>query len=117
MKTIILDTNFIISALKNKINLNLDKIISSNYQLKIIDKTINELEKLNNKDSKLAIKIIEKNKIKKIKTKEKDVDWAIIKNSNKNTIVATLDKKLKQKLKSKNIPIITIRQKRYFKIE
>jgi len=117
MKTVILDTNFIISTLKNKINLNLDKIITSSYQLKIIDKTIDELEKINNKESKLAIKIIEKNKIKKIKTKGKDVDWEIVKNSNKNTIVATLDKELKQRLKNKNIPIITIRQKRYFKME
>ena len=103
---------FVNYLLKNKINLDFSDIVT-NYDLKIIDKTIDELEKLNDKYSKLAIKIIEKNKIKKIKSKERDVDHAIIKNS-KDTIVATLDKELKKQL---DVPIITIRQKKYFKIE
>jgi len=113
MKTILLDTNFIVSALKNKIDLfkELDRIIDENYEIRIIDKTVKELEKL--KDN-LAIQIIEK--IKKIKSTE-DVDTEIIKNSDKNTIVATLDRELKQKLKNKGVKTITIRQKKYFKLE
>jgi len=113
MKTIILDTNFITSALKNKIDIfkELQRIIEQNYEVKIIDKTINELEKL--KDN-LAIQLIKK--IKKIKSTE-DVDTEIVKNSDKNTIVATLDRELKQKLKNKGVKTITIRQKTHFKLE
>jgi rRNA-processing protein FCF1 len=112
MKTILLDTNFIVSALKNKIDIfrEIERIIEENYEIKIIDKTVQELEKLK---EKLAIQIIKK--IKKIKATE-DVDTEIVKNSDKNTIVATLDRELKHKLKDKGIRTITIRQKKYFKI-
>jgi rRNA-processing protein FCF1 len=113
MKTIILDTNFIVSALKNKIDIfrEIERIIEENYEIKIIDKTINELEKLKDK---LAIKIV--NNLEKIKSTE-DVDTEIVKNSDKNTIVATLDRELKQRLKNKGAKTITIRQKTHFKLE
>ena len=113
MKIIILDTNFIVSALKNKIDIfkELERIIEENYEIKIIDKTINELEKLKDK---LAITLVKN--IKKIKSTE-DVDTEIVKNSDKNTIVATLDRELKQRLKNKGTRTITIRQKTHFKLE
>lgn len=118
MKTILLDTNFIVSALKNKINLDfeLDRVITEKYQKKIIDKTIDELKKLNTEHSKLSIKILEKQKIKKIKSTTTNVDNEIVKNSDKNTIVATLDNELKKRLKEKGIKVLFIRQKKYFSL-
>ena len=118
MKTILLDTNFIVSALKNKINLDLelDRVMKEKYQKKIIDKTIDELKKLNTEHSKLSIKILEKQKVKKIRSETNNVDNEIVKNSNKDTIVATLDRKLKKKLKKKEVKTITIRQKKYFSL-
>lgn len=118
MKTILLDTNFIVSALKNKINLDLelDRVVKDKYQKKIIDKTIDELEKLNTEHARLSLKILEKQKIKKIKSKTNNVDNEIVRNSDDETIVATLDRELKTRLKDKGVKIITIRQKKYFSL-
>ncbi len=118
MKIILLDTNFLVSALKNKINidLELDRIINERYEKVIIDKTIDELEKLNTPESKLSISILNSQNIKKIKSTRNDVDYELIKNSNSNTLVATLDKELIIKLREKGVRIITIRQKKTFQI-
>ena len=112
MKTIILDTNFIAYCVKYKIDFKteLKEILNFNFQLKIIDKTIQELSKL--KQGKLAIQIIKD--IKQIKS-TKDVDSTIL--EQKDVIVATLDKELKRKLKKKNIPLITLRNKKYITTE
>jgi len=46
-----------------------------------------------------------------IKTNEKNADDAIVEISNENTIVATNDKELSQRLKDKNTKIIYLRGK------
>jgi len=118
MKIVLLDTNFLISVLKNKINLDLalDSLICERYEKRIIDKTMGELQKLDNEYSRLSISIITKQNIKKIKSTTNDVDSEILKNSDNNTLVATLDNELKKRLKSKGIKTISIRQKKYFRI-
>ena len=57
MKKIILDTNFIVTALKFKIDLfsELRKALDFQYEIFILDKTIDELKKLK---ATLALKII-----------------------------------------------------------
>ena len=114
MKTIILDTCFILTALKYKIDIvsEIKNLLDENFQLKIIDKTIKELKgkKLEN----LAKTFLQKNQISKIlTTQQKNVDSLILSNLKKSTIVATQDKNLKEKLKKRKMPTITIRQKRY----
>ena len=107
MKTI-LDTDFLINVIKNKVN------IEEIRNPAIIDKTIDELKKVDNPNSKLATKLIKLKKFKVIKTKEdKIVDDLILEKASKEDIVATQDKKLKQRLKDKQIKVITIRQKKY----
>lgn len=105
---VILDTDFILTALKYKIDI-LSQL--KNLNLKdpyIIDHTLNEIK--NKPGEKLARTFIKKIKI--IKTKQdKIVDKLIL--EQKNIIVATQDKGLKEKLKKAKIPIITIRQKKY----
>jgi rRNA-processing protein FCF1 len=107
MKTI-LDTDFLINVIKNKVN------IEEIRNPAIIDKTIDELKKVDNPNSKLATKLIKLKKFKVIKTKkDKIVDDLILEKASKEDIVATQDKKLKKLLKDKQIKVITIRQKKY----
>jgi len=107
MRTI-LDTDFLINIIKYKIN------IEEIKNPTIIDKTIDELEKVNNPNAKTAIKLIEIKKFKIIKTeKDKIVDKLILGNVKEGDIVATQDRKLKKELKEIGIKVITIRQKKY----
>ena len=114
MKTIILDTNFIIHCLTFKIDFirEIDRISHFQYELAIIDKTTLEIEKLRNSLAKKLIK-----PIKQLKSTEKTVDLEILKIANKDIIVATQDKELRKALKTKKIPLITIRQKTHLTIE
>jgi rRNA-processing protein FCF1 len=107
MKTI-LDTDFLVNVIKNKVN------IEEIKNPCIIDKTIDELEKVNNLNAKTALKLIELKKFKIIKTKkDKIVDDLILEEATKEDTVATQDKKLKKRLKEKQIKTITVRQKKY----
>lgn len=114
MKTIILDTDFIINTVKNKIDIepSLKTLCNFNFTIAIIDKTLDELK--NKPLEKISKTVISKFKI--IQThKDKNVDNLIldlIKND-KNIIIATQDKKLKEKLKKEKVGIITIRQQKY----
>lgn len=106
---IILDTDFIIFCLKNRVDI-LTQIKDLNliHKVYIIDKTIDELK--NKPLEKLAKTFIKKLNIIKTK-KDNIVDNLIL--QQKNIIVATQDKELKEKLKKAKIPIITLRQKKY----
>ena len=114
MKTVILDTDFIINAAKNHIDLetSIKPLFLSKIEIAYLDKTLEELEgkPLEN----IAKKTIEK--FKKIETNQKkSVDDLILEfiKERKDVIIATQDKKLKEKLKKAKIQTMTIRQQRY----
>ncbi|MEK6826490.1 MAG: hypothetical protein AABX08_04375 [Nanoarchaeota archaeon] len=114
MKTVILDTSFILNAIKNHIDIeqSLKTLCPYHINISILDKTLNELE--NKPLSSIAIEIVLKFNI--IKTsKQKSVDDLILDyvKTHKNTIIATQDKELKEKLKKAKIAIITIRQQKH----
>jgi len=125
MEKVIIDTNILMSVYQLKIDIfeEIAKALDSNFELYIVDKQQNEVEKLIN-DSKLsvsqpakfALKILKSKPIKIIKTTENlPVDDLIV--EQKGYIVATVDKELKQRLKKKGIKILTIKQKKYFILE
>ena len=114
-----MDTCFILTCLEFRIDIvqELNKILEERYSLYYIDKTKEELK--NKPLEKLAISILKKIKAKPIKTTEDtNVDSLIISHAEANPedIIATQDKKLKEKLKKRNTRLITIRQKRYLKL-
>ena len=114
MKTVILDTDFILSAVKGHIELDtsIKPLFMSQVEITYLDKTIRELE--SKPLGTIAKKILEK--YVPIKTeKKKTVDALImdLAKHRKNLIVATQDKKLKEKLKKAKIQTITIRQQKY----
>ncbi|MBL7054446.1 hypothetical protein ISS05_01675 [Candidatus Woesearchaeota archaeon] len=123
MKKILLDTNFLLIPIQFKLDIftEIRNICNFKYKLYILDKTIEELnniiekQKGKNKDAaKFALKLVKFKKINIIKTKEKfSVDRLIVETANKKAyIVATLDKPLKKQLKLKNIALIVLRQKK-----
>lgn len=112
---IILDTDFLVNAIKNRVDV--DEQIRQEYPLMeivVLDKTLDELKKVNNIDAKAALKLIELKKFKIIKTnKDKIVDNLIIDIAKEKDIVATQDKDFKRKLKKLGIKFITIKHKDY----
>jgi hypothetical protein len=127
MQNIVLDTNFIVTAYKVKIDIftEFKRVLDFKYQFYIIDKTMDELETLINKGS-LTDKIgaiigkqyLKRKNIKIIKTaKDNYVDELILALNPNTFIIATQDKELKKKLKNKKFKILTIRQKKHIVLE
>jgi len=103
MKSALLDTNFIITCIKQKIDF-FEELRFMGFEIIIPDRVIDELKKLK---QTLALKLLEKNNFKKIILIGKDVDNSIINYAKKNPeiLVATLDKELSNKLKNRKIII------------
>ncbi len=121
MKKILVDTNFLLVPFQFKVDIfkEIDRIIDEKYEVFIIDKTIDELEKLikggkekERKAARMALQLIKKFNIKIINTQGDNVDDIIVKLKDKDTIVATMDKELKKRLKG---DVIVLRQKKYLK--
>jgi len=122
MKEVLLDANFIISCVQQKIDF-FEQIYLMDLKLIIPSEVIDELKKIKNSGKKLKIReaamlsleIIKKNKFKRIKINEKNVDKGIKKlaEKNPNMIIATLDKDIK---KSVSNPKLVIRGKKRLKI-
>lgn len=121
MKKIILDTNTLMAMSQFSIDLfsMIDRQIQENYQLFVLDKIINELEKLINtarlsekKAAKLALELIRHKKIEIIQTPADGLtaDDELL-NLNGYAVI-TQDKELKKRLKEKGIEVLTIRQKK-----
>lgn len=113
MDRVILDTNFILSCIKQKIDF-FGELEQEGYQIIIPKQVINELKLLKSRDkkqssyeSKLALKLLKKYKFKKTDLKTNKADKAILKFAKKHprVIIATLDKELKEKIKNKKLII------------
>jgi hypothetical protein len=113
LKKVLIDTNFIIYCLEKKID------FFSYFQIHginplIPEEVIKELKKFSNQGNtklkKLAIlslEFLKKNDFEKIKLSNKITDKGILElaNSDKDLLIATLDKELKEKIKNQKIVI------------
>lgn len=114
MKQVLLDTNFIISCARQKIDF-FHEIPMMGFEIVIPRQVFDEVEKLSKsrkgaiirEEADLALKIMNKNKFTIIKLKRNDVDRAIIEfaNENPDVIIATLDKELQNKIENKKMII------------
>jgi len=114
MYKIILDTNFLINAIKFKLDIfsELKKTLDNPFKVYIVDKTLDELKSKPNE--RLIRTFIERKGINIIKTaKNKYTDDLILEKSTENTVIATQDKELKEKAKKKGLKTLIIRQKKY----
>ena len=117
MKQVILDTNFILTCVKQKIDF-FEEIMLIGLEILIPQEVINEIKKIVDskkklhfrEDAKLALKLLEKCKIefRKINLDAKKTDVGLIRfaKENKDVIVATLDKTLKRQIKNPKLVII-----------
>ena len=122
MKKIILDTNFLMIPLQFRVDIfsEFNRICDFNYELCIFEQSINELKNImekqsgkNKKAAQFALKLIKLKNIQIIKSIQEDVDSLILKNLNKDTVIATQDMNLKRELFKKGSSLIILRQKKY----
>lgn len=109
MKLALLDTNFILTCIKQKIDF-FDEIKFMGLKILIPQQVIRELNGLEIQSAKFSLKLLEKNKneFEEIDIGKGHVDKKILwyAKNNPDIIVATLDKELKEKLKNKKIVIL-----------
>ncbi len=116
MKKVILDTNFILSCLRERIDL-FDALKDLNLKVIIPSQVISELKKLSvskkkgalKENCKLALKILEKNEFREENLEKNYVDDGLVKFLKKNPeiILASLDKILRKRISNKNLIILS----------
>ena len=126
MVRVILDTNFLLIPGEFRIDIfaEIARLMQSPYQLCIIDKTIDEIEKIiktgktkQKSAAKIAKKLLDTYPIKIIETdKRLHVDRLILDNLEKGTIVATQDADLKRMLRARAIPHFVMRSKQHLEL-
>jgi len=114
MKQAILDTSFILTAIRNKIDF-LDDMMVSGLTPILPKQVIGELKKITESkkklrfksEAKVALNLLKKKKLKKINLKSNYVDKGIIDyaKKHKNAVIATMDAGLKKKIKNQKLVV------------
>ena len=120
MKTILIDTSLLVECAQNKIDVQaeLTKTLDTNFTIGILDRTLEELDvimargKKEGRAAKLAKTILLTKQVKIYPTSGGHTDKLLLQRANEETIIATVDKELKQKLKKKGQDVIVIRGKK-----
>ncbi len=121
MKRIILDTNFLLIPAQFNVDIfsEIDGVMKEPYKLFVLDESIKELKKIveeqkgKNRDAaNLGLQLVE-GRAQIITTTGGHADDIIVKNADKNTIVATQDQELKRRLKEKEVCCLVLRQQKH----
>jgi len=112
MKKVILDTSFILTCIRQKIDF-FEELTCMGIKILIPKQVLVELEGVDK--TGLSLKILGANNYIKIDLKTKNVDEGIIKYANKNSdfFVATLDKGIKKKIENS---LVVIREKKRLEV-
>ncbi|MBU3906732.1 MAG: hypothetical protein KKA64_00605 [Nanoarchaeota archaeon] len=113
-KVVLLDTNFILTCVKQKIDF-FSYLEEEGFQILIPSEVIKELEKISlskqklrfRDAAKLSLGLLNKNKFKRVTLNAKNTDLGIINFAKQNPklTVATLDRDLKNKITNKKLII------------
>lgn len=114
---VILDSNFLLVPFQFNVDIfkELDRILDVKYEVFVTDGVIQELRSLNSQKARGALSMALKLPV--IETKAKGVDDALLGLASGDTIICTNDKILIEKLKSKGLPVIYLRQKKYLVLD
>lgn len=113
MKYVVLDTNFILSCIRKKIDF-FHEIKFSGLRIIIPIQVVAELENLSEtgnlklrEEAKFSLLLFKKNTFEKVDLKIKNVDNGIVKfaKEHEDYIIATLDKEIKDKIKNQKLII------------
>ncbi len=111
MADVILDTNFVVTCVKQKIDF-FEEIKLMGFRILISEQVIEELEKLgyeeNLQDARTALKIIESHNFELLALERGSADKGIINyaKSHREVVVASLDKDLKASISNKKLVIM-----------
>ncbi len=108
MVDVILDTSFILTCVRQKIDF-FEELKMMGQTILIPKEVVGELAGLvpSKAEAELALSIIEKNKFKEIDLKNKNVDEGLINyaQKHKDVFIATLDAEIKKKVPNSNVVI------------
>jgi len=113
MKSVILDTNFILSCIRKKIDF-FTEIKGRGIKILIPEEVIKEIKNLSEEgnknlqeEAKIASQILKNNSFEIIVLNTKNVDNGIVKIAKENPeyIIGTLDKEIKNKIKNQKLII------------
>ncbi|MEM5799317.1 MAG: hypothetical protein QXZ43_01465 [Candidatus Aenigmatarchaeota archaeon] len=115
---IIFDTNSLIYSIKYKIDIfkEIEKNFQQPIELSITESVLKELDGISRSKkqssvyARLSIHLIEKNNIKILPSRYKYTDRDILNLADRDSIVITNDKNLKELLKKRNIRTLSIRE-------
>ncbi len=118
-RPVILDTNFLLVPFQFKINVlkELDYLIEVSHRFVISSRTIDELKKLSESTGKkgaaarVALKMVEGNRIDIIKNDMKVDDWIVEYAKEHNAIVCTNDAPLRKRLKPHGIKVAAVKSR------
>lgn len=120
---VLLDSNFLIDLIKFRIEPEeMRDLITEKIQFFTLDLVVRELKKISQSKSKysrhakLALKLIKLKGVKILKSKKLSVDDAIVSFANRDFIVATNDKILRERLKKVGIKTIYLRARKHLAI-
>ena len=124
MKKLIFDTNFLMIPIQFRVDIfsEIQRIIPT-HKLCIYQSSVEELKRLlemsKGKDKKavqFALKLISLKNIKVLDSKGTYADRAILENLDHNSIIATQDRQLRDKILEKGSSVLILRQKEYLKL-
>ncbi|MBL7100759.1 MAG: DNA-binding protein [Nanoarchaeota archaeon] len=119
---IILDTNFLLAVGQFGVDIfsELERICDFPYEVCVLSQTMEEIDKIietpgkkGKSAARLALGLV-KGRVKLLKAEGSFVDDILVRLADKDTIIATQDKELKKRIKTR---IITIKQKKYLAFE
>jgi rRNA-processing protein FCF1 len=117
---VLLDTSFLVAVMEMKIDLVHELRKFGSPELHVIDLVVNELKRLSEgkgkaaKNANLALQFLGRRMVRVIRAGEGSTDRKLAECAEKDgSAVCTIDRKLKDSLLKKGIPVITIRQGRY----
>ncbi len=106
MKKILLDSNFIVTCVKQKIDF-FEELKFMGLKILIPKQVLREIKGIKKPEAELSLKILGKNKFEEVEIGRGHVDKKIKNYADKNPeiLVATLDNELKKKLKNQKVII------------
>jgi len=115
-----LDTNILFSISQYRVDIfeEIKRLLGKTafFVSEAVDAELDKLKDKHKKEVSIARLLMEKNLVKKVKTKAKKADNSLIELAEKGYIIATADKELKRKVKGKKGRLIYLRQKKYLEI-
>lgn len=122
MKTVILDTNFLLIPIQFGVDIfsEMERVCLFKYRLCIVDKTLDELKQislqgktLDKKAAKVALQLISKRGIDVVAGEGSKADDIIVSLCDEDTIVGTNDRGLKRRVHAQGSQVLSLRQEKF----